>query len=352
MKKHLLNQAMFRVAVPPLYGFMMYFLVLLINNSLDQVAYTLITTELLVCVGLAYLVSESIRFSTVLFEKYNHEQFRKPLSIGLLFLLNLLVGGGVAYLGVTGYFKYVEGYDYLSSYRPALVNLVTTYSVSTLLYTLFYLSIYFLTVKNESQLQQEDLKRQNLEHQLEIFNNEINPDLLFQSLETLISLVHHDRDAAEDFVDQLSLVYRYILDNRKRELVPLREELRIAKTIAYLFKEKYPGQLSLDIDLCEPYTERLLVPNTTPMLLDCIINGTIISKYQPLHIQISCDKEEDYLVIQHKENDKLSASRYVKKNRESIHSAFAYFTDRPVIQIKAYGDVFIKLPLLDLKEGI
>ncbi|MCE7996165.1 MAG: histidine kinase [Roseivirga sp.] len=349
MRKHLLNQPMFRVVVPPFYGFMMYFLILLVNNRLYQIFESLITDELMVCVGLAYLVSESIRFSTVLLEKYTGESFKKPLTVGSLFFLNLLVGAGMAFLGVTAYFKGYMGYEYLSSYKPQLTTLVTTFSISSILYTLFYLSIYFLTMKNESQLEQEDLKRQNLEHQLEIFNNEINPDLLFQSLETLISLVHHDKDAAEDFVDQLSLVYRYILDNRKRELVPLREELRIAKTIFYLFKEKYPGQVSLEIDVCGPYDERLLVPNSTPMLLDCIINGSIISKYQPLKIQISCDKDEDYLVIQHNDNDKLSASKYVKESLNGLHEAFAYFTDRPVIQIKAYGDVFIKLPLLDLK---
>lgn len=349
MKKHLLNQPMFRVVVPPFYGFMMYFLILLVNNRLYQIFESLITDELLVCIGLAYLVSESIRLSTVLLQKYTGESFKTPVTVGSLFLLNVVVGGGMAFLGVTAYFKGYMGYEYLSSYKPQLVTLVTTYSISSLLYTLFYLSIYFLTVKNESQLEQEDLKRQNLEHQLEIFNNEINPDLLFQSLETLISLVHHDKDAAEDFVDQLSLVYRYILDNRKRELVPLREELRIAKTIFYLFKEKYPGQVHLDIDVCGPYDERLLVPNATPMLLDCIINGSIISKYQPLKIHISCDKDEDYLVIQHNDNDKLSASKYVKQSLNGLHEAFAYFTDRPVIQIKAYGDVFIKFPLLDLK---
>jgi sensor histidine kinase YesM len=352
MKKHLLNQAMFRMAVPPFYGFMMYFLILLINNELYQVVESLITNELLVCVGLAYLASESIRLSTVLFEKYAGTQFRKPLGIASLFLINLVVGGGMIYLGVTLYFQLIVGYEFVSSYRSELVTLVTTFSISSLLYTLFYLSIYFLTVRNESQLEKEDLKRQNLEHQLEIFNNEINPDLLFQSLETLISLVHHDKDAAEDFVDQLALVYRYILDNRKRELVPLREELRIAKTIFYLFKEKYPEQVSLEIDVCGDYEERLLVPNTTPMLLDCIINGSIISKYQPLKVHISCDKEEDYLVIKHNDNDKLSASRYITQSQTGLHEAFAYFTERPVIQIKAYGDVFIKLPLLDLKEGL
>ena len=351
MKRHLLHQPMFRVVVPPIYGFMMYFLILLIGNSMYQLTDSVLTSELLLCVVLAFVVSEFNRLATLIFEKRTGEEFKTPVNLTLLFLLNLLLAAGLTYLLVTLYFIEIEGYIYVASYRQPLTTLVSVYTISAGLYTLFYLSIYFLTVKNETQLKQEDLKRENLEHQLEIFNNEINPDLLFQSLETLISLVHHDKDAAEYFVDQLSLVYRYILDNRKKELVTLQDELKAAKTIFYLFNEKFPGQLKLEVDVCEPFSKSLLVPNSVPMLLDCVINGSIISQFQPMKISLSCDKEEGYLVLQHKENDKLSASKFVKKTRDSLHEAFAYFTDRPVIQIKAYGDVFIKLPLLDLNEG-
>ena len=90
-------------------------------------------------------------------------------------------------------------------------------------------------------------KKQNLAHQLEIFNNEINPDLLFQSLETLIPLVHHDPGTAENFVDRLATVYRYILDNRKKELVSVEEEIQASKNLIYLFKEKYPVQLNYEL---------------------------------------------------------------------------------------------------------
>lgn len=317
-------------------------------NSLDQIGDTMFTSELLLCVILSYLVSEGARFATVILEKRLDRNLRKPANMIALFVSNLVVGTGLAFLAVYLYFTEYGGLNSIDSFRTELMTLVLTYSFSSLLYTLFYLSIYFLTSKNETEIKQEDLKRQNLEHQLEIFNNEINPDLLFQSLETLISLVHHDLDNAEDFVDRLSMVYRYILENRKRELVNLRDEMGASENLFHLFREKYPDQVSFEVKDLTSCNDRLMVPNSMPILLDCIINGSIISSRQPLHITVSYDEQEDYLVVQHKENDKLSVNKDVKRRRERMHEAYAYFTDRPVIQIKAYGDVFMKLPLLNV----
>ncbi|MFT6827066.1 MAG: hypothetical protein ACI9Z3_000335 [Roseivirga sp.] len=349
MTKNLLNQPIFRIAVPPLYGFMMYFLILLLNNSLAMIANTVLTQELFICVILAFLISEPARLIIVLFEKALGNELRRSKNLMLLFLSVLLVSAAVTFGAIYYYFTEIENYEFFASFQPQLQKLVMIYSISGLLYTLFYLSIYFLSVKNETELKKEDLKRQNLEHQLEIFNNEINPDLLFQSLETLISLVHHNVDAAEDFVDRLSLVYRYILDNRKKELVPVQDELIATKNLFLLFKEKFGDKISFQIDEKGMKSERLLVPNSLPMLLDCIINSSIISKYQALKVSISFD-EDDYLVIQYKENDKLSLDRLIRKRQTNLHEAFAYFSDRPVIQIKAYGDAFVKLPLLQLNE--
>ncbi len=352
MKKNLLNQPIFRLLAPPVYGVMMYFLILLINNSLDQLADTVLTNELLLCIVLAYAVSESLRIAIILFERRTKEDLKRPGNIVTLFVLSLIIGSLITFLIVYSYFKYLEGFEYLSSFSSILYNITAVYGINSIFYTLFFLSIHLLSIKNESELKKEDLKRQNLEHQLEIFNNEINPDLLFQSLETLISLVHHNLNSAEDFVDRLALVYRYILDNRKKEVVPLDEEVRAAKNLIYLFKEKFPDQVDLQVKN-EKYTRgKYLVPNTIPMVLDCMINGSIISPWQPMNLTIDCAGEDDYIVIQHKENDKLSNNKYIKNRYQNLHEAFSFFTDKPVIQIKAYGDVFIKLPLLDIKDNI
>ena len=348
MKRNLIYQPIFRIVVPPIYGIMMYLLILLINNELGQLGYTVFTVEMVLCMGLAYLISEPLGLVIRIFQKRTDDDLRSVNSIAGLISVNLLLGALIIFLAVYSYFYYYEGFIY----EATLIKMVVVYAISGLLFTMFFLSTHFLSVRNESELRKEDLKRQNLEHQLEIFNNEINPDLLFQSLETLISLVHFNQDKAEDFVDRLAIVYRYILENRKKELVTLKDELQAARNMMYLFKERYPNELRFEMKNEARNAEKLLVPNALPTMLDCIINNSIISIHQPLSITIDGDGDEGYLVIQYTDNQKLSQNKYIKKRCKNVHDAFAFFSDRPVIEIKAYGSGFVKLPLLDVKDRI
>ncbi|WP_286755338.1 MULTISPECIES: histidine kinase [Roseivirga] len=352
MKKNLIHQPLFRVLVPPIYGTMMYLLILLLNNSLGQLGDTVFTIEMLVCVALAFLISESLRLVILLFQKKAGEDLLKTTTIGALVLTNLLVGAALVFLAAYCYFRFSEGMSYFSLFKATLFKMVVVYGISGLLFTLFFLSTHFLSEKNETELRKEDLKRQNLEHQLEIFNNEINPDLLFQSLETLISLVHYNQDKAEDFVDRLAVVYRYILENRKRELVVVKEELAAAKNLMYLFQERYPEMLQFKLLNKEQNAEKLMVPSALPTMLDCIVNNSIINTHRPLHVTIDAAGEEGYLVIQYTDNQRLSQNKFIKKRCKRVHEAFAFFSDRPVIEIKAYGNGFVKLPLLDLNDRI
>lgn len=348
MKSNILDQPLFRLVVPTFYGLMMYILILLINNNLEYLTEAIITNELALCVVLAYFISEPVRLVIILFEKRLGDALKKSASLFTMVGVNFLVGALTSFIITYLYFTQFEGASYFSTFQTVLIKLVIIYALSAIFYTLFFLSIYFLSVKNESELKKEDLKRQNLEHQLEIFNNEINPDLLFQSLETLITLIHHNQDTAEDFVDRLAMVYRSILDNRKKELIPLYDELKASKDLMYLFNERYPEQLVFEVINDEDIDGAMVVPSSISMVLDCIINGSIISTYQPLKITLDCAADEGYLVIQHKENDKLSNSLYLKNRRKNLHEAYAFFTDNPVIEIKAYGDAFVKIPLLSL----
>ena len=89
----------------------------------------------------------------------------------------------------------------------------------------------------------------------------------------------------------LALVYRYILDNRKKELVPVNEEIQASKNLVYLFKEKFPGQLKYELKNEEKVKGKMLVPNTLSMVLDCLINGCIIWPWQPLSITVDFASE-------------------------------------------------------------
>ena len=351
MRSNILDQPLFRLIVPSFYGLMIYILILLINNSLYSLTESIFTNELLLCVIMAYLISEPIRWIIRIFESRKGQELKKADSIFLMLGVNFLLGGAITFVVGYIYFTRFENYSFFSVYQNTLLTLTVIYALSAVFYTIFFLSVFFLSVKNDFELKKEDLKRQNLDHQLEIFNNQINPDLLFQSLETLISLVHHNRDEAEDFLDRLSQFYRAILDNRKKELIPLQEELRSCKDLIYLFQARFLGQVGLQVKNKERANNTMVVPGAVSMVLDCIINGSIISKYQPLEIVLDCDGEEGYMVISHRENKKLGNSRGIKHSGCNLHEAYAFFSDKPVIEISAYGDTFIKIPLINLPDA-
>jgi sensor histidine kinase YesM len=348
MRTNSLDQPLFRILGPTFYGWMVYILILLINNNLGSLTDSIFTHELVLCIVLAYFISEPLRLVINQFDRRLGAQLKKANALFTLIGTNILVGATTSFIISYFYFTQVDGYNYFSSFQSILIKLVVIYGFSSVFYTLFFISIYFLSVKNEGELRNESLKRQNLEHQLEIFNNQINPDLLFQSLETLIGLIQHNQDAAEDFVDRLAMVYRSILDNRKKELNDLHEELRSSKDLIYLFQKRYPDQIEFQVKNEKKLSAAMLVPSSIPMILDCIINGSIISTYRPMKLIIDCAAEEGYLVIQYRENDKLSNRDDLRTRIKSVHEAYAFFTSRPVIEIRAYGDAFVKLPLLNL----
>ena len=107
---------------PPVYGMMMYFLILLINNDLEQLTETMFNRELLICVVLAYLISEPIRFVIVLFLRKYQEELRKPAKIGFLLITNLVIGSLIIFLAAYSYFRFVEGANYFTFQTP-LINL-------------------------------------------------------------------------------------------------------------------------------------------------------------------------------------------------------------------------------------
>jgi LytS/YehU family sensor histidine kinase len=77
----------------------------------------------------------------------------------------------------------------------------------------------------DSLLETERLKKENLRSELEGLRNQVNPHFLFNSLNTLVSIIPEDPDKAVDFVQRLSHIFRYVLDMQERETVSLREEM-------------------------------------------------------------------------------------------------------------------------------
>jgi sensor histidine kinase YesM len=130
----------------------------------------------------------------------------------------------------------------------------------------------------------EQLKRENLQTQLDSLKAQVNPHFLFNSLNSLSSLISEDAEKAEKFLDELSKVYRYLLRNNEDDLTTLAEELQFIQSYAHLLQTRYGESLQVQTLIDPKYLEYQLPPLTLQMLVENAVKHNRMMKERPLKI--------------------------------------------------------------------
>ena len=132
----------------------------------------------------------------------------------------------------------------------------------------------------------EQLKKEYMHSQLLGLKSQMNPHFLFNSLNSLSSLIHEDSDIAEEFLDHMSKVYRYLLRNNEEKLVTIDTEISFIKSYYFLLKVRHEEGLQLQIDLSPGSKERWIPPLTLQMIIENAMNQNAIGRSNPLKIWI------------------------------------------------------------------
>jgi hypothetical protein len=138
----------------------------------------------------------------------------------------------------------------------------------------------YLSVENEL------LKQEQLQARYEGLKHQLSPHFLFNSLSTLSGLIHDEPTAAGQFVEEMSLVYRYLLRHGELQAVPLREELAFLQSYVYLLQMRFGDGLQLRLDLPEAIQDRLLPPLALQLLVENTVKHNTLTRRQPLTISI------------------------------------------------------------------
>lgn len=346
MKRYFIHNPIFRIVAPPVYGVLVYLLVLLINNNVTSVKDLFVSEESYVCVGLSYVAFEFIRISIVLLNKILKDK-ADSIKIPLQFILTSVLSVLLVVFCLKMYFQYKLGFSISGT---QLLIFVVIFTVTALLYNLLYYSNYYLQKENTLKLQAEKQQRDVLELEMLEFKNDINPDLLYESMENLIGLMYRDVEQAEEYIDALASAYRYVLTNRQQELVSVRTELDAARTLVKLLNEKYYGQLKFESSLEEDEMEYMLIPGSLPVILEGMIRNTIITRFEPFVIR--CYVEDDYITVQAKLNDKLMLHPSSEIAIARLQKSYSVYSDLPLIKVKAYQENYVKLPVIRVAEEI
>jgi len=339
MTKSIIHSFLFRILVPIPYGTLIYLLLLLINNNLLIINESFISAELFFCIGLTYIILESNRLATVMLFRKNNLSM---VSIFSQLSFNLGITLAVVYFSLMGYFIGFLGYDSMAGFSIEIKSFSLFLGVTSLLYNMLSISYKLLTKRNEQLFNEEEILKEYVQFELDNYQAQVNPDLLFESLESAITLVHQDADEAENFIDHLALAYRYILSNQHNETTTVDREIEAANNILHLHNVRHNGLIKFVNKTST--VEGSIIPGSIPLLVDEIIKSTLISNAKPLEIILG--REDNYLTLSYKMNDRLKKNNHELLTFERLHTAYSYYTNEPLVKVLAYGDAFYKIPLL------
>jgi len=346
MKGAFFNNRVFRIVWPLLYGEVIYLLILLLNNDLGQLKESFFGQELYFCILLSYLIFEANRFVLIIDVKRKTDD-QSAFRIVSVMVINLILTTFLIFTVVSVYFTVILGFSSINTFSTELATFILIYLATSLIYNGLVISNQYLFKENENLLQNERILAENLELELMKFKNDVNPELLYDSLESLISLIHKNSNEAEDHIDRLALVYRHILSNKNNEVISISQEMQAVKSIISLMNEKFNNCIQMNHPTEDKFPEFFVIPGAITNTIETVIRKTIITQVQPLDIYFDFE-EEGYFIIRHKLNDRLSQVK--SSNMQELQNAYSIFTEKPVVSVKAYGENYIKIPILHLEE--
>lgn len=142
----------------------------------------------------------------------------------------------------------------------------------------------------------EQLKKANLQSQLEGLKSQINPHFLFNSLNTLSSLIEENARQAEQFVEEIASVYRYLLRANETQMATLGSELDFAQSYFHLLRTRYGANIHLEQAVDAYYNDHLIPPLTLQLLLENAVKHNVVLPEQPLCIRVET-KTDGMLVV-------------------------------------------------------
>ncbi|MGV3656883.1 MAG: sensor histidine kinase [Chitinophagaceae bacterium] len=191
----------------------------------------------------------------------------------------------------------------------------------------------------------EQLKKEYMQSQLLGLKSQINPHFLFNSLNTLSSLINEDEKEAEDFLNQMSKVYRYLLRNNEEELVTLQTELQFIESYFYLLKMRHGRALQLQVAVDANDMHKLLPPLTLQMLMENTLNNNVVTKNEPIVTQI-VSTAGDWLEVRnniHRKSDECGLT----ENIDNITKKFRLLCQKEVAIIECNDERRIRIPLIN-----
>lgn len=197
----------------------------------------------------------------------------------------------------------------------------------------------------KSKIETEQLRREIAETQYAALKNQVNPHFLFNSLNSLASLIRMSPDKAIEFVDKFSKIYRYVLDVNEKLVVPLADELAFLQSYHFLQTIRFGENLQLHIHLNDETRNRYVVPLALQLIIENAIKHNEISTAHPLCITIR--STDTHLIITNTLRLRTTLEPSNGIGQKNIIQRYEHLSDLPCTFALNGNQYEAHIPLLD-----
>jgi len=211
---------------------------------------------------------------------------------------------------------------------------------------------YYLCVSSQVQeklqkllVDSEKLATENMSARFLALKNQISPHFLFNNLSVLASLVESQPEKSGEFIQQLSLAYRYILEQAELRQISLREELKFLETYTYLLRMRFQEKIQLDVNVSSADLDKYaIIPLSLQPLIENAVKHNTMSIANPLRISINI--EEDILVVSNALQVRSMQANSTGLGLINLTSRYKLLQNKAVTIQQTETDFTVKIPLL------
>jgi hypothetical protein len=268
---------------------------------------------------------------------------RKIIARLLIFYVTVLFLASILFMGIY-VIQYAIHFDDFNQFFDVLFNIEMKGFIMATLAGFTIGAVFFFYVQwAEAVDRVQKLREEKLIFQYETLKSQVNPHFLFNSLNTLLSLVRSEPELSEKFVQKLSSIYRYILENREKELVAVADELDFVNNYFYLQKirddDKIEMKTELNIDV-----NTLIVPVSLQLLVENALKHNASTRKQPLEIIIH-NEGIDKLVVRNKLQVKTQLNDSSKIGLKNLNERCRLILNREIEILETADEFIVKIPV-------
>lgn len=234
--------------------------------------------------------------------------------------------------------------EYTENFKGVLINNALLYiAANVILISILEGWIYYSESKKAKQ-QTRELQQELSQTKFEVLKSQINPHFIFNSLNVLSGLLNKDIEKAQQFIDEFSHIYRYVLESIEQSVTQLGKELDFLQSYLFLQQIRYGKSLTYSISIDSKFLNYYLPPLTLQLVLENAIKHNIINEAKPLKIELFI--EDNFLIVRNDLQPKISSGNSMGLGIKNLTKRYNLITDvqpRFFVETNSY---IAKLPLI------